>query len=57
MAHEAVQSNIELQLELVRGVSSFGSPQEAAYWARRYELPRDELPYDIRNILNTEQKG
>jgi hypothetical protein len=57
MAHEAVQNNMELQLELIRGVHSFGSAQESVYWARRYQIPLTELPYDTRALLEKESAG
>uniref|UniRef100_A0A1B6BZI7 3'-5' exonuclease domain-containing protein n=2 Tax=Clastoptera arizonana TaxID=38151 RepID=A0A1B6BZI7_9HEMI len=48
MVIEAVGSAKEVQLELVILLNSYTEVNEALYWALKFNLPNEELPYKVR---------
>ncbi|XP_015124097.1 exonuclease mut-7 homolog [Diachasma alloeum] len=49
MAREAVGNDPRLQLDLVTGITSHDI-DEALYWARAFNIPKDQLPVSVANL-------
>lgn len=49
----AVGDSVELQVELVNGLWSYNDSEAAILWAVRYDIPHDRLPYDLSQLVRT----
>jgi len=50
MVKEAVGNDTKLQTELLTMLINANDAQEGLYWAKEYEIPKDEWPWAIVHI-------
>ncbi|XP_015586273.1 exonuclease mut-7 homolog [Cephus cinctus] len=50
MVREAVGTDEKLQLELVKQVTHMGDLEEALYWAKTYNIPKQEWPWSLSDM-------
>jgi len=50
MVREAVGNDAKLQTELLTMLVNANDVQEGLYWAREYEIPKDEWPWAVVHI-------
>ncbi|XP_024892768.1 exonuclease mut-7 homolog [Temnothorax curvispinosus] len=50
MVREAIGNDVKLQTELLTMLVNTNDEQEGLYWAREYEIPKDEWPWAIVHI-------
>lgn len=50
MVREAVGNDAKLQTELLSMLINANDAQEGLYWAKEYEIPKDEWPWAIVHI-------
>ncbi|XP_012279441.1 exonuclease mut-7 homolog [Orussus abietinus] len=50
MAREAVGNNTKLQTELVKILAGAGDHEEALYWAKTYNVPKQQWPWSLTHM-------
>ena len=57
MVREAVGTNDKLQLDLVRRLYEMSDNKEAFYWARTYDIPKDQWPWGLADFQDAESSN